>query len=176
MHELVPTQIRSAQPQMLCPYREEYRHSGFSRKGHSGRLPHYPSGMSIGDRLRKERKAQGYTQTTLAEAAGVSQTTINDLENGDTQRPRGDTLMALARVLQIAPSWLMTGKGEKKMIYAATQHQETMLVLMKRMPLAAQEQLLAIARTFDDSPPEPPPDLLSGNVTVPRLPRPPKPS
>jgi transcriptional regulator with XRE-family HTH domain len=133
--------------------------------------------MSIGDRLRKERKAQGFTQDTLAVAAGVSQTTINDLENGDTQRPRGDTLMALARVLQISPGWLMTGKGEKKMIYAATPHQETMLVLMRRMPLAAQEQLLAIARTFDDSPPSPPgPDMLPDNVTLPRLPGPKKPN
>lgn len=132
--------------------------------------------MTPGQRIKQERKAQGLTQKSLAAAAGMSLGAVADLETGSTIRPRGDHLWNLARVLQIAPSWLLTGKGEKKMVYAATQHEESMLVLMKRMPLAAQEQLVAIARTFDDSIPEPASGLLSNNMTIPRLPRPRKPN
>lgn len=132
--------------------------------------------MTLGDRLRMERKAAGFTQKTLASAANVSQSTIAELETGESKRPRGDHLWELARVLQLSPRWLLTGKGEKKMVYAATQEQESILLMMKRMPLEAQEQLVAIARTFDDSGPPEPPDLLSDNMTVPRLPRPRKPN
>lgn len=38
----------------------------------------------LGQRLRQEREAQGYTQKSLAHEAGVQPTTISRLENGHT--------------------------------------------------------------------------------------------
>lgn len=45
------------------------------------------------------RKIAGLSQNELAQKAGVSQATISDIEAGNTNAPRVDTLQAIARVL-----------------------------------------------------------------------------
>lgn len=45
------------------------------------------------------RKIAGLSQNELAQKAGISQATISDIEAGNTNAPRVDTLQAIARVL-----------------------------------------------------------------------------
>jgi transcriptional regulator with XRE-family HTH domain len=52
------------------------------------------------------------TQQELAKASGVKQSTISDLETGESKSPVGTNLVALAQSLQVNPDWLATGKGE----------------------------------------------------------------
>lgn len=70
------------------------------------------SGMTLGQRVREKRKAAGITQSTLAERAGISQSTIVRTEKDETI-PDGATLLALARELATSVPWLLNGtEGE----------------------------------------------------------------
>ena len=52
----------------------------------------------------------GLTQDELATRAGVDQTTISSLETGRKSSPKFDTVIRLARVLEIAPEQLRFGQ------------------------------------------------------------------
>ncbi|MEN8821967.1 MAG: XRE family transcriptional regulator [Abyssibacter sp.] len=71
--------------------------------------------MTIGDRVRAERKQKGWSQEALASRAGVSQGTIGNLES----HSRGgayDTIKAVSHALGVNDTWLRSGDGPK---YAA---------------------------------------------------------
>lgn len=61
----------------------------------------------LGDRLRKARKAEKLTQVQLARKAGVGQSTISELENGENDGSAH--LVAIARALRRRPQWLENG-------------------------------------------------------------------
>ncbi|EKO3964632.1 helix-turn-helix domain-containing protein [Vibrio fluvialis] len=65
--------------------------------------------MSIAFRLKQRRQEMGLTQAQLAEAACVSQQSIESIENGRTKRPR--SIVDLARALKCSPDWLLNGKS-----------------------------------------------------------------
>lgn len=64
---------------------------------------------AFGKRVAAKRKARGLSQPALAEAVGMSQQGINNLEQGVVQRPRG--LIELAAALRTTPEWLLYGEG-----------------------------------------------------------------
>lgn len=67
--------------------------------------------MSMGERLRGARTARKLSQMRLAAMAGVSQSTISDIERG---RNAGSTEAAkLAAVLGVSALWLSTGRGSR---------------------------------------------------------------
>ncbi|MFQ6111268.1 MAG: helix-turn-helix domain-containing protein, partial [Nitrospinota bacterium] len=55
----------------------------------------------IGQRLRKLRKSKGYDQDALAQASGITQSAISNIETGTTKNPSSDTLTKLANALGI---------------------------------------------------------------------------
>lgn len=59
------------------------------------------------NRLRELRKANGWTQQRLADATGVSQPAISQIENGTLSLDLA-WMRAFARVLKCAPSDLLT--------------------------------------------------------------------
>lgn len=62
------------------------------------------------DRLAQARKDRKLTKTALAKAVGVSQPTVTDWESGEN-KPKGDNLLALCRVLSVTPEWLTKGQS-----------------------------------------------------------------
>ena len=66
--------------------------------------------MGIATRLKKARKSRGYTQSTLADAIGVSRGVIANIEYEKTQ-PQSLVLHAICETLQISEDWLLTGDG-----------------------------------------------------------------
>lgn len=56
--------------------------------------------------MRAARRRLKLTQEQLADASGLDQTTISDLETGRHANPRLDTINRLAKALRIAPSEL----------------------------------------------------------------------
>ncbi len=64
---------------------------------------------TLAQRLKQARAERGFTQTQLAQAAGVAQSDISKLERGDAQKTAN--LVRLAMALGVSPSWLDTGDG-----------------------------------------------------------------
>ncbi|MDM0007176.1 S24 family peptidase [Variovorax sp. J22G73] len=64
---------------------------------------------TIGERIKYSRQQRGLTQQQLAVAAGVSTSTIGNLESGLRDKPR--ELNAIARALRASSTWLETGRG-----------------------------------------------------------------
>ena len=63
--------------------------------------------MSLGKRVKEERKKLGYTQIKLSEVSGITQQTLQKIEDGTTKNPRN--IEALAKALQSAPEYLRFG-------------------------------------------------------------------
>lgn len=64
----------------------------------------------LGARLFQVRKAAGLGLIKLGKMAGVSHSTIGDIEKG-RQLPAVDTVERLARTLKVRPAWLAFGDG-----------------------------------------------------------------
>lgn len=62
--------------------------------------------LAIGKRIRAARLRKGWNQSVLAEQAGVSRTTLFQMERGAIPTPRAATLHRLATALEIPVSWL----------------------------------------------------------------------
>lgn len=71
--------------------------------------------MSIATRVKFKRDSLGMTQTELAEKAGTSQQSIEQLEGGKTKRPR--YLPELARALGVSIDWLLNGSPDVNVAY-----------------------------------------------------------
>ena len=65
--------------------------------------------MTLATRLKERRKRLGLSQSALASAAGVSQPTVANWENGG-HTPRPDALERLASALDTDPTWLLSGE------------------------------------------------------------------
>ncbi|NML34909.1 helix-turn-helix domain-containing protein [Paraburkholderia antibiotica] len=66
---------------------------------------------TFGERVRAERERLHMAQADLSKAAGISQSTIAQIEGG---RNKGSKhILALARALGVAPEWLETGANHR---------------------------------------------------------------
>lgn len=63
--------------------------------------------MSIGDRVKQKRTELGLTQAELANLIGITQQSLQKIEDGRTQNPR--KLLNLSKVLNSDPEWLLLG-------------------------------------------------------------------
>lgn len=63
---------------------------------------------TLADRIKATRQKLGWSQAHLAAEAGISQSTIGNIESGFRQRPR--ELVSIAQALGVSPEWLETGK------------------------------------------------------------------
>jgi transcriptional regulator with XRE-family HTH domain len=60
-----------------------------------------------GDRLRLIREARGFTQVDLAQRIGIHAQQLYKIENNISTNPSADTLVALARVLDVSTDYLL---------------------------------------------------------------------
>jgi transcriptional regulator with XRE-family HTH domain len=62
---------------------------------------------STGEKLKRLRRGRALTQVELAEKAGVSQSTVAQIEGGDRPTPHPRTLGKLAEALEVSPADLL---------------------------------------------------------------------
>ena len=62
---------------------------------------------TTGEKLRRLRRGNAMTQQQLAEASGVSPSTIVAIERGDRPNPHPGTLGKLAEALGVSPADLL---------------------------------------------------------------------
>jgi phage repressor protein C with HTH and peptisase S24 domain len=67
--------------------------------------------MNIGRRLKEERNLKGLSQQQLADAVGIKQSAISQLESGASQKTT--YAAAIAAKLGVNALWLETGRGPK---------------------------------------------------------------
>lgn len=75
---------------------------------------------TLGIRLKQLRKENRITQQQLADAIGVSKTSVIYWEK-DENLPKHESLMALARVLKTTPNWLLSGKKDQAPVVSTDQ-------------------------------------------------------
>ncbi|MEP3351322.1 MAG: S24 family peptidase [Marinomonas sp.] len=64
--------------------------------------------MTLSDRVKQKRIELGLTQTQLANLVGISQQSLQKIEDGKTQNPR--KIVALSKALECEPEWLESGQ------------------------------------------------------------------
>lgn len=67
----------------------------------------------LGNRIKTLRKEREITQGSLAQAIGITQGFLSDIER-DKKTPGGDILLSLSRFFDVDPHWLLTGEGKKR--------------------------------------------------------------
>lgn len=70
--------------------------------------------MTIGDILKRRRKALGLTQVELADKANVAQSMISQIERGISDNVTIDNLRSLANALDCAVVDLLTERDKKR--------------------------------------------------------------
>lgn len=75
---------------------------------------------TVGDRLKFARTRKKMTQLQLADAIGITDTAISQIERGYSKSFSGANLLRAAAVLDVNPLWLVEGKGEIDSALTAT--------------------------------------------------------
>jgi transcriptional regulator with XRE-family HTH domain len=69
---------------------------------------------SPGARVREARELRGLNQKQLAQACGIKQSSISEIETGETKVMGGDTLLAISAALKVRPAWIYYNKGPRE--------------------------------------------------------------
>ncbi len=66
------------------------------------------------ERINESRLERGMSASELARAVGVTSAAVSRWEKGQVKNLRMEHLFTIARLLDINPEWLATGRGHKK--------------------------------------------------------------
>jgi transcriptional regulator with XRE-family HTH domain len=99
----------------------------------------------LGRRLVQALEARDLSRRQLSADTGVAYATISEWMSGDTQRPRGDSLMRVCNRLRIRPDWLLDGVGQRDIDTVTDLSAEARAIaeLAHRLPQAELDGLLA---------------------------------
>lgn len=91
-----------------------YRNTDCSSIGKAiSKLPILLDMQTLGDRVRLARNELGWSQKRLAKAAKIGQSSIAELESGDSKESAA--IVRIAYALGVTPQWLEWGKLPKKL-------------------------------------------------------------
>lgn len=96
--------------------------------------------MELGTRVRQTRKAQGMTQSQLADALGTSQSAVSQIEAGD-RNPTYDMIRRLADQLNVSPGYLMGGDVRGEDIDELSPEEETHFRQLRGLSDEGREEL-----------------------------------
>lgn len=102
---------------------------------------------SVGDRIRELRLDRKLSQEQLAKAIGIKQGSLTQLETGKSKAPASKTLTKLARVFEVDPEWLMTGKGPQHSVSALSERESELVLLFRLLSTEGQDYILGRARS-----------------------------
>ena len=111
--------------------------------------------MGLGGRLRWLMERRQIKQVDLAARAGVTQAAISNLvtdqrtPSGAARKPRGETLVGLARELGTTPSWLLDGIGDPfRGVTTASSPAEEISKIFDGLSAEKQRAILATVRAM----------------------------
>lgn len=109
-----------------------------------------------GERIRALRETKGWTQVQLAKRASVAQPSLSQIETGDTRSLRGQTLMGLAKALEVNPHWILTGRDTPVEPQPLTVEESELVGIFRTLGEIDQDRLVSFARTMAQSKTSPP--------------------
>ena len=99
---------------------------------------------SVGQRIGQARQSAGLSVAQLARRLGVRNATLSNWES-DKSQPRANRMTTLAGVLNVSPTWLLTGFGEEP---SGTQGDAELAAIRTNL-LELKEQLATMAERVD---------------------------
>jgi len=109
--------------------------------------------MSIGKRVKQQRKYLGMSQKELSRSVGVAQGIISYLENGENAGTKH--LSLIADILGVDALWLQTGKGKPDVHYVQKEKESNpivkeMIKVMNSTDARGQQKMLIGAKDILD--------------------------
>jgi len=105
---------------------------------------HSGSADTLGGCIVYAREAQDLTTSQLARRMGVKTETLHDWET-DRAEPRSNRLLTLAGMLNVSPTWLLTGAGESP-VDSLT---ETEMMHIRESVVRMREQVLTLVEELE---------------------------
>jgi transcriptional regulator with XRE-family HTH domain len=68
---------------------------------------------TVGDRIRQQREAKGYSQQKLADLLGVTKAAVSHWENGRSANVKNMTMLKLEEVLGCTQEYLLRGPSSR---------------------------------------------------------------
>tara|TARA_Y100000114_G_C11629074_1_gene263512 strand:- start:36 stop:410 length:375 start_codon:yes stop_codon:yes gene_type:complete len=105
--------------------------------------------VTIGDKISQLRRERKWTQSELAERAGITQNQVSRIEKGKT-RPRGSTIQGLADALGVDPEDLENNPifEEESPVAKMAQEDPDLAALFAQISLLSPKQREAIKVTL----------------------------
>ncbi len=112
--------------------------------------------MRLGARIIGLREEKGWDQIELASQSGVAQSSLSNIETGESEKILAKTLLALCSALDANPFYVFTGKGEKTMRLHHLKAEQQCLALFQQLTPTNQEALITVGRALlEGQPPSP---------------------
>jgi transcriptional regulator with XRE-family HTH domain len=105
-------------------------------------------GKSVGERIRSLRVDRKLSQEALAKLLGIKQGSLTQLETGKSKAPSSKTLTKLARVFEVDPEWLMTGKGPQQVVSALSEKESELVLSFRQLSEEGQDYILSRVRAI----------------------------
>jgi len=83
-----------------------------------------------GQRIRAKRKELGYRQNKFAAMVGMAQSTLSEIERGESNMPSAENLKKISVALNVSESWIMYGK-DGDLCYPTREESEILSELRK---------------------------------------------
>lgn len=98
---------------------------------------------TVGQRIRAAREAAKYNQATFAKLIGCGQSTLSEIETGETKIPSGKVLQRMAEVLGKTERWIIYGDDGE--LETPTHEEQELLSAFRRL---SEDQQAALAATI----------------------------
>lgn len=107
----------------------------------------HPKFDTFGQRLEYWRTIRGYKrQGALAEQIGIKQSSLSELESGETKKPSADVLLRLCDTLHLRPKYLLNGDGPAESQYFQELNglEAQLVMIFRQLPTDAARDALLI--------------------------------
>ncbi len=108
------------------------------------------SRKAMGGRLNDERIARHLKQNELAKRANVYSHIVTNIESGHVLNPTAESILRLARTLNLRPEWLLDGLGEKY-VPGPVETPTAERIEIERVPLGMAQTLLKVVEEMQYS-------------------------
>lgn len=84
-----------------------------------------------GQRIKTRRTQLGISQGALARMCKMAQSTLSEIENGESKLPSAENLICIAKRLGVTQAWIVTGKeGDLEVL---NEEEERLFAKLRRM-------------------------------------------